>query len=314
MVSRSKLVLLVPNPNRRSAHSAPARLLKRVTNPSIHSLEILPRQPNLQSLTKRRPPSPNTLRHDDVFRLILSAFDDTFYLHLRPNDHLIHPAARINYYATTESGLHVITHTEPLLRESVKAYLGEVVDAHHSSARMREDAAGVMPRPHSADLGWARIMVHHQGDTDKNIAPVFEGTFSANGIIYHIMTKENYGRHKHDLDPETVQPLHDTSEMVMWRESDVMSFEEDYTAKTGRSSTGKAALPQSCGHDRLDYNTNPVQNPMLHHTATASSWFDHLVNPLGNESVFRRDDAPTSNGGMGTKSAVFSLPICMMSS
>lgn len=295
------VLFLVLCPTSIHAHSAPARLLKRVTNPSIISLEILPRQPNLQSLSKRRPPSLNILRHDDVFRLILSAFDDTFHLHLRPNDHLIHPAARINYYAITESGQHVITHAEPLLREFVKAYLGEVVDVHNSSARMREDAAGVVPRPHSADLGWARIMVHHQGDADKNIAPVFEGTFSANGIIYHIMTKENYNRHKHDLDPETVQPLHGASEMVIWRESDVMSFEEDYTAKTGRSVIGKAALPQSCGHDRLDYNTNPVQNPMLPHTATASSsWFDHLVNPSGNESVFRRDDAPTSNGGMGT--------------
>ncbi|KAF8168348.1 zinc metalloprotease [Crassisporium funariophilum] len=295
------VVLLASWSQLTDAHSAPARLLKRVANPLTLSLEILPRDrlsSSPESLIKRQSPPPNSLRYDDSFRLILSAYNETFHLHLRPNDHLIHPAARINYYTTLSDGREVLSHTEPLLRESVKAYWGEVIAAYHSPARMREDTAGVYPQPHPADLGWARIMVHSQGDSARGVSPVFEGAFSSSGVIYHIMTKENYLRNKLDLDPFLSHPVDHTDEaLVIWRESDVMTPEEEHFAKTGSHPTENVVVPQSCGHDRLDFN-DPTQNPMLNRPT--SSWLDHLINPFLNDSIYRRDDVPTGNGGMGT--------------
>ncbi|KAF8895037.1 Metallo-peptidase family M12-domain-containing protein [Gymnopilus junonius] len=285
------------------AHSSPAWPLKRVANPSTLSLEILPRNPRLSSpsaLSKRLSPHPNTLRYNDSFRLILSAFNETFHLHLRPNDHLIHPAARIHYYTTTPDGHQVLSYTRPLLRESVKAYLGEVIAPHHSPARMREDAASVVPQPHPATLGWARIMVHKQGNADNGLAPVYEGAFSAKGVIYHIMTKENYLRNKLALDPSLSDDVEVMdSSLVIWRESDVMSPEEEHFAKTGiRKLSGTIVPPQSCGHDRLEYN-DLAQHPLLK-PSLPTSWTDRLLIPFMNDTMYRRDDVQTGNGGMST--------------
>jgi len=289
-----------------TAHSTTARPLKRVANPSTRSLEILPRNPYVPpptNLSRRLPsPHPNTLRYDDSFRLIISAYDEIFHLHLRPNDHLVHPAARVDYYKTLADGREVLSHSEPLLRQTVRAYLGEVVAEYHSLTRMREDAARVYPQPHPANLGWARIMVHHEGDADSGIAPVFEGAFSARGVVYHIMTKENYLRHKQELDPSPEALNHIDSRLVVWRESDEMSLEEEHFAKTGSHPTKPIIAPQSCGHDRLQFN-DPTQNPMLS-MPVAHSWIEGLINPFLNDTVYRRDDAPVGSNGMGTKSVI----------
>ncbi|KAF5377173.1 hypothetical protein D9615_006432 [Tricholomella constricta] len=291
------------------AHSAPARPLKRYVHPSTLALEILPRRASQPSshlpFSKRQAPPPNTLRHDDTFRLTISAFDETYYLHLRPNDNLIHPAARINYYSTTPDGQSYVTHSKPLLRESVKAYWGEVIAAGHTDARMREDAAGAVPMPHPSELGWVRIIVHHQGDMDRGIPPEFEGAFSVRGIVHHIATKDNYLRTKTELDPDVSQPLDDVdSSLVIWRESDVMTAEEERVAKreTSQSESGvKKAVAQSCGHDRLGYNTDPSQNPILQKPLVSESWFTNTLSGLfQNETKHRRDDVSTGNGGMGT--------------
>ncbi|KAF9560200.1 zinc metalloprotease, partial [Agrocybe pediades] len=282
--------------------------LKRVENPSTLSLEIVPRNDHSSSpsdtpFTKRQSLDPNTLRHDDSFRLILSAYNETFHLHLRPNDHLIHPAARINYYTTLPDGSEVLSHTVPLLRESVRAYLGEVIAPYHSPDRLREDAARVIPQPHPADLGWARIMVHEQGDASRGIAPSYEGAFSANGVIYHVMTKENYLRNKLDIDPTLHEDVDVTdSHLVIWRETDVMTLKEETFARTGvRFPAEKIERPQSCGHDRLDYN-NPAQNPMIRPQEMApTGWIEGLLSPFLNDTLYRRDDVGTGNSGsMGT--------------
>jgi len=283
------------------AHSARPPLLKRAANPSTIAVEIIPRHrpvQDLNNLHRRSPaPDPHTLRYDDTFRLTLSAFDQTFHLHLRPNDHLIHPAARINYYRVDADGIPTIIRTEPLLRESVRAYLGEVIAPHHSPTRMKEDAAGVQPQPHPAELGWARILVHHQGDHSS--APLYEGAFTANGVIYHISTKENYYRHKQDLDADAVQDLDGSDHrLVIWRDSDVMTPEEEHLLRTGSLPAEPISRAEAtCAHDTLEYNMDPRLNP----AGTDTSWFDHLLNPQPNATRFRRDDASTGSGGMGTK-------------
>ncbi|KAJ7151650.1 Metallo-peptidase family M12-domain-containing protein [Mycena filopes] len=234
-----------------AANSVSPRPIKRLANPSTLALEILPRRQTTEHISspfsQRAPlvPRSTTLRYDDSFRLKIAAFEETFYLHLRPNDHLIHPAARINYYSVGPDGTSYVSKTKPLLRESVKAYWGE-------------DAAGVVAAPqHPAELGWARIMVHHQGDIDQRIAPPLDIVDSA---------------------------------LVIWRDSDVMS-EEEHRAYTGAEA---APSPQTCGHDRMSYNTDPAQNPILQ--KQTSTWFENPIpSLLGNFS--KRDDVVGTSMG-----------------
>lgn len=284
------------------AHAPVSRPLKRVANPSTLSLEIIPRAPvPLESSAhRRRLPSPhtNTLRYDDSFRLIISAFDETFFLHLQPNDHLIHPKARINYYATGPDGHSFITRSEPLFREDVRVYYGHVVAADHSFTRMREDAARIIPDgPHPSHLGWARLMVHDQGDADAGVAPEYEGAFSVHGDMYHVMTMHNYLRTKHELDTDHIEVVDVglDSNLVIYRESDMMSPEEEDFTRTGVSKA-PSTVSTGCGHDRLTYNTDPLQNPLLiKPPPPMSRWYDNPLGFLGNGSLMPRDDLP-SNG------------------
>ncbi len=164
---------------------------------------------------------------------------------------------------------------------------------------MREDAARIVPDlTHPAHLGWARIMVHHQGDADAGIAPEFEGAFSVDGDIYHIMTTHNYHRTKSELDTEHIEVLDQTldSNLVIWRESDMMSPEEEMFAKTGTKPEGMVAIGHGCGHDRLGYNRDPLQNPILRKSSPpVSRWYDNPFGSFRNGSLAPRDDVP-SNG------------------
>ncbi|KAL5518495.1 hypothetical protein ACEPAH_177 [Sanghuangporus vaninii] len=242
------------------ASSAPPRPLTRIDHPTTHALEILPRH---NSLKKRSFSSPfldgPSLYHSDSFRLTLSAFNETFHIHLRPNDDLIHPAARINYY---KNG--ILDRTVPLIRESVRAYWGEVVAADRTHQRMREDAAGMIPRP---ELGWARILVHSQGDADRGIPPVFEGAFSVRGVTHNIQTRDNYLRKRHALDPELLEGNNPDSQLVIWRDSDVVSDKDE--------------VRKGCAH------ADPWMNPMTH-----VSWDDSW----SNSSLARRQDAIGGGG------------------
>ncbi|KAI8983225.1 Metallo-peptidase family M12B Reprolysin-like-domain-containing protein [Trametes punicea] len=293
------VVLLLASFSTVSALSAPARPLKRVSHPSTLSIDILPRRTSSYGYGKRSFPidSP-VLRHTDSFRLTLSAFDETFYLHLRPNDHLIHPAARINYYTTTPDGQSVLTRTEPIVRESVRAYWGEVIPAHASPDRLREDTAGVLPRPSGqSELGWARITVHDQGDASIGRPPIFEGAFSVNGVVHHIMTKDNYLRHKLALDPH-LQLSEDNpdSNLVIWRDSDVMSVHEHSAAQASHAGMGLPAPPaETCGHDRMEFNTDHevLRKPTL---PPYTPWYDAFgFMRFANHT--KRDDV--AGGGMG---------------
>jgi len=271
------------------------------------------------------PPDSTTLHHTDSFRLTLSAFDETFHLHLRPNEHLVHPSARIVYYDTNAAGQSVVSHTEPLLPSSIKAYWGEVVPAHVSDDRMRADAARA-PNNAGDTLGWARITVHDQGDARTGRPPVFEGAFSVRGIIHHVATRDNYLRNRDMLDPHPHHPpLHPRSAesaqrglldeqydggLVIWRESDVMDSREEQAAR------GDDALrerrdwtpyerepePARCAHDSLPWNTDPLLNPLLRRPPVAGSWYDPFGLMGGGGTLaglLKRDDIAGS--GSSTK-------------
>ena len=235
------------------------------------------------------------------------AFNETFYLHLRPNDDLIHPAARIVSYKPTPEGT-IRKHTEPLLRETVKAFRGEVVAAYHSPARMREDSAGVIHSFHPADLGFAYIIVHNQADGDMSVEPEYEGAFSVDGNIYHIMTQDNYLRRKHSLDPILSEPSIDTSSgLVIWRESDLMTPSEESIALGKKGPQVGQAVPgvSACGHDRLSYNL-PGGNPLLRSVNSSR------INPLwASRFLYPRDDVATGSSGMGTKSVAMTMLFCV---
>ncbi|KAF5361622.1 hypothetical protein D9758_007372 [Tetrapyrgos nigripes] len=289
------LVLMSSSPV--DARSKPAGRLKRFAHPSTLSIDILPRRQDqsFESFNKRDPhPHPSTLRYSDSFRLVLAAFDDTFHLHLRPNDHLIHPAARITHYTIDPlTGESVISHTEPLLRETVKAYEGEVVHGDLSATRMFEDAAGGVYSPFRKDRGWARIMVHSQGDPESGLPPVFEGAFTVDGIVHHIVTKDNYMRTKHPLDPEDSDYGFEEldSQLVIWRDSDMALHGDD------------SSKPKLCGHDNLAYNSDSDLNPALSKSQPEAYNLGLLGNvsfarPDEDWNLSRRDDV--AGGGMGT--------------
>lgn len=283
------------------------------------AIEILPRsQADGYDIFNRRLRflDSSALLYSDSFRLTLSAFGETFHLHLRPNDHLIHPAARINYFSTMPDGQTILTRTEPLLRESVKAYYGDVIPAHLSSERLRLDAARVV-LDRKNRFGWARIMVHYQGDSNTGAPPVFEGAFTVNGVTHHISTSDNYLRNKQQLDPEIVDLTHSDAGLVIWRDSDVLPHHEEAALRLKHSLPPKTSLlqrPASCAHDSLTYNTDPYENPALRKPQPSSPWYDpfnvlEAYSTSLNVSAYKRDDV--AGDGMNTKSVRKFIPVIL---
>lgn len=166
---------------------------------------------------------------------------------------------------------------------------------------MREDAAGVWPRPSGkSELGWARITVHHQGDIHRGLPPSFEGAFSVNGDVHHVMTTDNYLRNKHHMDPWLLSNDIDSG-LVIFRDSDIMTHQEYHSAQ-GLDSGPMPPPAQSCGHDRLSYNTNPYENAALRRPVSAAPWYDpfgFLDTRDANGTLVRRDDV--AGGGTGGK-------------
>ncbi|KIO24801.1 hypothetical protein M407DRAFT_25853 [Tulasnella calospora MUT 4182] len=255
-----------------NALSSPHKPLKRISHPATLGFDIVPRRTlntRSQSWTKSLNPlhrrsDDDQLLHTDSFRLTLRAFDQTYHLHLRPNEALFHPNARINHYSPDGE----ITRTEPLLRSDYKVYEGEVVSPGRTAERWNEDSAGGLISPARRELGWARIIVHDQGDAKAGRAPVYEGAFSADGIVHHIKTRDNYVRHRRrglDVEVET-----EDEHLVIFRDIDMGDEDAHPQARS---------LAKSCGHDTLDYNVNTELNPVLTYTTESrkrmsTPWYD----------------------------------------
>ncbi|KAG8972144.1 hypothetical protein FRC05_010312 [Tulasnella sp. 425] len=255
-----------------TASSSPHKPLKRISHPATLGFDIVPRRPSNSrspSWTKSSNPlhrrsEDDQLLHTDSFRLTLRAFDQTYHLHLRPNEVLFHPHARINHYSPNGE----IIRTEPLLRSDYKVYEGEVVSPDRTAERWNEDSAGGVISPARRELGWARIVVHDQGDAKAGRAPVYEGAFSANGVVHHVKTRDNYLRHhRRGLDAE----FEATDEhLVVFRDIDMG---DEHAHPHERS------LAKSCGHDTLDYNVNKELNPVLAYAIesrkrASTPWYD----------------------------------------
>lgn len=235
------------------------------------------------------------VRHTDSIRITLHALGDKFHLHLRPNDDLIHPAASVKHFRHTHSG-SVVDRVEPLRREKFLVFGGEVVDDKFTDGRLDEDFAGGIQRPHNGDghRGWARIMVLSGGEDSESL--LFEGAFSVNGVIHHVLTKENYLRTMLPGDPE---PDMD-EELVIFRDIDMMTYAEAEHLRTGTPMDllRHRKRPQTCSHDKLPYNVDEM-NPVLRFGAgldrsNRGSWFDPLgllssdSNDMYNQGLQRR--------------------------
>ncbi|KAI0271587.1 Metallo-peptidase family M12-domain-containing protein [Gloeopeniophorella convolvens] len=289
-----------------SASSAPRHPLKRIAHPSTLAIEIYPRTQQHHA-ARAVPPDSTTLHHTDSFRLTLSAFGETYHLHLRPNEQLIHPSARIVYYDTNAAGQSVLARTEPLPRDAIRAYWGEVVPAHASDGRMRADAARAPP-PRAGDaLGWARITVHDQGNAAAGRPPVFEGAFAVRGVTHHVAMRASYLRSRGALDPPARDVAADPDAgLVIWRETDVMDAREAHAARDGLRAPEPE--PARCGHDALSWNVDPALNPVLRRPGAASPWYDPL-GLAGSGSPFAgllapRDDIAGSGSGANFASSI----------
>jgi hypothetical protein len=226
----------------------------------------------------------------------------------------VHPSARIVYYDTNSAGQSVLSHSEPLVPSSIKAYWGEVVPAHASAERMRTDAARALHSDGDV-LGWARITVHDQGDARAGRPPVFEGSFSVRGINYHVITRDSYLRNRDALDPHPLTPrlspedIESQSDgaLVIWRDSDLMDLWEEYAVRASvpvdylreRWSLVSESRPVWCGHDASPWNSDPALNPVLQQSK-ADPWYNALGsmvygNPFS-ELLMKRDDIAGSGG------------------
>lgn len=200
-------------------------------------------------------------------------------MHLRPNDDLVHPAARINYYRPGPDGTSQLYRTEPLLREDVRAYWGEVVSDADSPRRLLEDSAGGVYRPRAPVLGWARILVHSSGDFASGVPPSFEGAFAVNGDVHHVATTDNYLRRKRPDEPHPDAPEDPLdAHLVVFRNSDM------YHAGSAEPA------PRTCAHDSLPFNTDPRLNPSLRAPLAPPPWYDPLDLWSSNTTLSRRDD------------------------
>jgi hypothetical protein len=178
---------------------------------------------------------------------------------------------------------------------------------------LRHDAANIVS-DNKDSLGWARIMVHSQGDVEAGIPPIFEGAFTVNGVTHHITSADNYMRNKHYMDPHISISSNDPdSGIVIWRDSDTYAAheEEELRIKHGLPSTGSPALrPATCAHDSMNYNIDSMENPALRMPASSRSWFNafgysNTIPVSSNDTLFKRSDV--AGNGLNTKQVVHRL-------
>ncbi|KAI9269842.1 Metallo-peptidase family M12-domain-containing protein [Sporodiniella umbellata] len=160
-------------------------------------------------------PHANSIEYDDSLRITVEAFNQTFYLHLTPNDDLFHPKATIH-----QNGI-----STPLDRTQFMVYQGFTVDNVYSDYYMNKRIVEHQP----GIIGWARIVIRNDIKNDILGHPVFEGSFSFYGDIYHIKLNDVYQRTKRaeDVNHNPQEPL------IIYRDSDKAILRQANTAQCG---------------------------------------------------------------------------------
>ncbi|ORX35582.1 Metallo-peptidase family M12-domain-containing protein [Kockovaella imperatae] len=187
--------------------SPPSPPLKRLVVPASSSLEILPRHGQLATRSYIQP-HPSSLLHSDTVFLTIdlpSLLPHPAHLLLRPTEHLFHPDAKITF----QSGESL-----PLVPADYRLYSGPIISPRWASRIKWEEMAGMRDSQSEAlaTIGSASIMIHHHGDGN----PIYEGSFTMNGVSHHILTKSHYDKVRTDDDVEA-----DLGHMVVFRDQDM---------------------------------------------------------------------------------------------
>ncbi|KAG1468687.1 hypothetical protein G6F56_003690 [Rhizopus delemar] len=182
-------------------------------------------------------PHAGTIEYDDSLRLVVEAFNKTVHLHLAPNHELFHPNAVFH-----QNGRSV-----PLKPSDFRVYKGFAVEGLYSEPWWLSNIKNIDEMENQPGvLGSARIILRNDIKHTSDY-PLFEGTFSIYGDIYHIKLKDTYRRTKRSEDAD-VQESHDTH-MVVYRDSDKASM--DTSAISSRS---------ECGFDSLNHRNTLIKN------------------------------------------------------
>lgn len=156
-----------------------------------------------------------------------------------------------------------------------------------------------MVADHRDHLGWARVMVHTQGNSKSGSSPVFEGAFTVNGVTHHVITATNYLRNKHYLDPHiSISSEHPDSGLVVWRDSDTLAPHEEDIVRVEQGirpiRVSPSVRPATCAHDSMNYNTDPIENPALRESHHEGHWYDPFgltdTSPIHTNRTSKRDD------------------------
>ncbi|KAK4516029.1 carnitine O-acetyltransferase yat1 [Mucor velutinosus] len=220
-----------------TGHSFNDNQLNRIESISNLRVDIAPRsrhffQKRSQSMNPEL--SPKTLEHDDSFRLTLNAYNQTFYLYLKPNFELFPPQAVMHYTGDEND--------QPIQQEKVLVYKGHTVRSPEMDNRWMQENADVLKLGSEFDatttqLGWARILVRHDlMSRHKTDQPIIEGAFKVQNDIYHIKATTNYNLVKRSVDITAS----DSDVMVIYRDSDTQQHQGHETSQA-----------HACGFDNL---------------------------------------------------------------
>ncbi|KAG0269740.1 hypothetical protein BGZ95_001955 [Linnemannia exigua] len=189
--------------------------------------------------------NPTSVRHDDIVRVQFSAYNTTFYLHLEPNEDLIHPEADLG---------------PGVSREDFKAFKGVVVqDNVHSDRKWNRAAMTTRAEKHTLEhmlyeegvLGWARMMIEH--DPQNKDAMVLRGAFMANGDTYHVTTRTHYHIQKRSDDAVPYSsPTPAGSSLIIYRDSDLYNrADTQLRRKRATDQQQGPSTTSTCGSDAL---------------------------------------------------------------
>ncbi|KAM0246356.1 hypothetical protein ACHAP5_004829 [Fusarium lateritium] len=202
------------------------------------------------------------IRADSHFDLLFSLHNgqQKIRLKLEPNHDILHE----NFAITHLGADGTVRSVESVNREEEKVFKG--------SAFVQR-----IGREGWTNAGSARITIHRDGKD-----PVFEGTLKIDGNHHHIHTGTNYQQVRHENDPALSPKEQSDDVMVVWRDSDIMSFSPNELRKRDAS----AAL---CNSDTLGFNSkfHELQDFDTFGAANAKSLF-------GRQSV---DTGGTGNDG-----------------
>ncbi|KAJ3477164.1 hypothetical protein NLG97_g8908 [Lecanicillium saksenae] len=195
-----------------------------------------------------------------------SKFDLTFTLHkghqkirlaLEPNDDLIPDDLSVTVLGSDGE----VAAAHPILRSDHKVFKGKTFVQRH----------GVQGW---SAAGWARIMVLKDGDK-----PVFDGAFRIDGDNHHVETAAKYRLVKHEGDPSVRLEDEDAADktMVVWRDSDITTFDPTQS-ELKRRNIGGSAL---CDSDTLTFNS--MYDPVARDFSPLQSMPTHQL--FGRQSI-----------------------------